>query len=57
MVLPDPGTPPFRYHPQSEAVSGYSPPDSRPTVFLFIAACVENSLFCRSQWAVVWRSP
>jgi hypothetical protein len=46
MVLPDPGTPRFRYYPQSVASPGYSPADSRPACILYIAAYVENSLFC-----------
>ena len=29
------------------AVPGYSPPDSQPGCILYIAAYVENSLFCR----------
>jgi hypothetical protein len=33
------------------AVPGYGPPDSRPDCILYIAAYVENSLFCRvEEW-------
>src|SRR5205823_1403517 len=41
------------------AVRGYSPADSRPGCILYIAADVENSLFCRiprSMSQISWRT-